>query len=72
MWRDASTSQRASQLSAAIFQAPFLVSLVVINKVLALTHPLSKSLQKIDIDYVNNYGFDFNNYLFTESKKILA
>jgi hypothetical protein len=50
MWRDASTSQRASQLSAAIFQAPFLVSLVAMNKVLALTHPLSKSLQKIDID----------------------
>ena len=50
LWRDSQTSQKASQLSATISQPTFLISLQVLNKVLSLTVPLSRSLQRKQLD----------------------
>ncbi|KRX39221.1 hypothetical protein T09_13578 [Trichinella sp. T9] len=44
-WKDSSAASKAEQLRVAVCRGSFVLSLAVLNKVLALSLPLSKSLQ---------------------------
>ncbi|KRX35455.1 hypothetical protein T05_13268 [Trichinella murrelli] len=44
-WKDSSAASKAEQLRVAVCRGSFVLSLAVLNKVLALALPLSKSLQ---------------------------
>ncbi|KRX31648.1 hypothetical protein T09_8769, partial [Trichinella sp. T9] len=44
-WKDSNAASKAEQLRVAVCRGSFVLSFAVLNKVLALSLPLSKSLQ---------------------------
>jgi len=49
-WKDAETSSQASNLCSAILQGEFLISMLIVAKCFSVGLPLSKQLQRVNID----------------------
>ena len=71
-WNDGSTASKAKTLATSLCDSEFLVAMNCLSDVLALTLPLSKKLQKVNLDLKNAGDLVADTILPLQERRINA